>query len=183
MRRHDHPRVCGLLTRLAVRTSNARSATGRLHAGAVVLKCALGRAGVRRTKREGDGATPAGAFALLSLSFRADRNRALRCRLPRRAIRPGDGWCDDPISPVYNRPVRLPVRAGAEEMWRADELYDIVVVLDYNLAPRRKGTGSAIFFHCARPDFAPTAGCVAISPGDMRRLLPRLSRRVVMDIR
>jgi L,D-peptidoglycan transpeptidase YkuD (ErfK/YbiS/YcfS/YnhG family) len=79
--------------------------------------------------------------------------------------------------------VRLPFRFSHEEMWRQDELYDVVIVLDWNIAPRRKDRGSAIFFHCARPDYGPTAGCVAIAPADMRRLLPRLARNVVMDIR
>ena len=93
------------------------------------------------------------------------------------------GWCDDPRSSSYNRAIdtRAPVRQ--EAMWRADELYDVVFVIDYNIHPRKKGAGSAIFFHLARPGLVPTEGCVAISLTDMRRLIPRLSRRAVIDIR
>ena len=168
---------------LAVLTPNARATRGWIRAGATLIRCAIGRSGVTRFKREGDGATPAGGFRLIDLRFRADKAASPISVLPRRAIRRNDGWCDDPRAANYNRPVRLPCRFSHEQMWRNDGLYDVVIVLDYNLAPRRKGAGSAIFFHCARLDYAPTEGCVAISAADMRRLLPRLSRRTILHIR
>ncbi len=93
------------------------------------------------------------------------------------------GWCDAPGSPSYNRPVKLPFSAGHENLWRDDALYDLVIVLGYNLYPRREGRGSAIFLHCARADFAPTAGCVALQPADLRRLLPLLSAKTTMIVR
>ena len=62
-------------------------------------------------------------------------------------------------------------------MWRADHLYDLTFVLDQNFTRRAKGRGSAIFFHLARPGLTPTAGCVAISAADMRKLAPRLGAR------
>ena len=170
------------LDRLFVYTANARATHGWLRAGATFIRCAIGRSGVTRFKREGDGATPAGGFKLLDMRFRADKLAAPISILPRRPIRRDDGWCDDAQAANYNRPVKLPSRSSHEKMWRDDGLYDVVIVLDYNLAPRRKGAGSAIFFHCARKDYAPTEGCVAISLADMRRLLPRLSRRAVMRI-
>ncbi len=98
-------------------------------------------------------------------------------------IKPGDGWCDDPGSPSYNRRVALPCRASHEKLWRRDRLYDLVTVLGYNIHPRRKYRGSAIFLHCAAPDFAPTEGCVALRYDDLRRLLPRLSRKAMLTIR
>jgi L,D-peptidoglycan transpeptidase YkuD (ErfK/YbiS/YcfS/YnhG family) len=67
-------------------------------------------------------------------------------------------------------------------MWRADHLYDVVGVLDYNIRPRVRGRGSAIFFHIATDDLTPTAGCVALRARDMARLLPRLARRVTLLI-
>ena len=66
---------------------------------------------------------------------------------------------------------------------RADPLYDIIVELGWNDRPVQRGHGSAIFWHCARPGFTPTAGCVAIRREDFRKILPRLARNAVMTIR
>ncbi|MGD9544034.1 MAG: L,D-transpeptidase [Methylocystis sp.] len=151
---------------------------GRLIAGSLLLPCALGRAGITRNKREGDGATPAGRWPLLYFYLRAP----ISLRLPWRRTRPRDLWCDDPRSFLYNKPLCAPSRLGHEEMWRQDGLYDAVGVMGYNLRPRRRGRGSAIFFHIAAEDLSPTAGCVALRARDMRRLLPRLGRRVALLI-
>jgi L,D-peptidoglycan transpeptidase YkuD (ErfK/YbiS/YcfS/YnhG family) len=160
-----------------------RVSMGRVHAGPLVLRCALGRAGIGHVKREGDQATPAGNFRLLAGFFRADKVQRKAWPLPMRAGRPNDGWCDDASSAAYNRLVTLPSQASHEELWRPDDLYDLVIVLDYNFHPRRKHRGSAIFLHCARPGFGPTEGCVALRPDDLRRLLPRLAKKVVLTIR
>ncbi|MFK8254033.1 L,D-transpeptidase family protein [Ancylobacter terrae] len=138
------------------------------------IPVALGRAGIRHAKKEGDGATPAGIWRLVELRWRADRGARPVTRLPIRPIRRDDGWCDDPADRRYNRPVRLPLRASHEEMWRADRLYDLVIVLDHNQRPRKARGGSAVFLHLERPDGGPTAGCVAFRPADLRRLLPHL---------
>jgi L,D-peptidoglycan transpeptidase YkuD (ErfK/YbiS/YcfS/YnhG family) len=156
---------------------------GRLHAGEVAFTCALGRAGISHAKREGDYATPAGTFRLLGGFYRRDRVKRQAWALPIAAMRPGDGWCDDPKSGCYNRHVNLPCPAAHEKLWRRDGLYDLVIVLGYNIYPRSKSRGSAIFLHCARPDFAPTEGCLALSFADLRRLLPRLSRKAVLTVR
>ncbi|WP_293860436.1 L,D-transpeptidase family protein [uncultured Alsobacter sp.] len=149
---------------------------GILVAGALVLPCALGRGGIRRAKREGDGATPAGPLRPMAVRYRPDRTARPRARLPVGAIRPTDGWCDDPRHPRYNRPVPLPFPAGHERLHRADAVYDVVVILDWNMRPAIRGRGSAIFLHLARPGFTPTEGCIAVSPAAMRRLLPLLGR-------
>jgi L,D-peptidoglycan transpeptidase YkuD (ErfK/YbiS/YcfS/YnhG family) len=156
---------------------------GTLRAGAVVLPCALGRAGIRHAKREGDHATPAGKFRLLGGYYRPDRVTRQAWPLQLSRMKPGDGWCDDPASACYNRAMRLPFGAGREVLWRCDRIYDLIVVLDYNIRPRRRSRGSAIFLHCARPDFAPTEGCIALAFDDFRRLLPRLSRNTGLIIR
>ncbi|MGH6842906.1 MAG: L,D-transpeptidase family protein [Methylocella sp.] len=156
---------------------------GRFRAGSVVARCAIGRAGIRQDKREGDRATPSGAFRFLGGFFRGDRISREAWALPMRLASPSDGWCDDPESALYNRRVALPCRASHEKLWRADCLYDLVIVLEYNIHPRRKNRGSAIFLHCAGPGFAPTEGCIALSLDDLRRLLPRLARKAVLTVR
>ena len=102
--------------------------------------------------------------------------------MPLRPLRRDSGWCEDPASRNYNRPVRAPSRDATDRMWRRDGLYDLTFVLDQNFTRRAKGRGSAIFFHIARPDLSPTAGCVAISAAAMRRLAPHLSRDAVMIV-
>ena len=125
-------------------------------------------------KREGDHATPAGRFALRRLYYRADRHPAPNTGLPVSGIAEEDGWCDAPDDPNYNQPVRLPYAASAERMWRADALYDYVVVIGYNDAPPVAGKGSAIFLHVAAPDYAGTEGCVALAMDDLVTVLAAL---------
>ncbi len=135
------------------------------------VRCALGRGGVRADKREGDGATPVGAFALRSVMYRADRVAKPVTALPVRPLQPDDGWCDDPAHPAYNRPVKTPFAAGHERLWRDDALYDVVVELGFNDDPVEPGRGSAIFLHRAKAGYAPTEGCVALSLDDLLALL------------
>ena len=110
--------------------------------------------------------------------FRPDRRRAGigPVQLPAAPIRADLGWCDAPDDANYNRPVRLPFSPSHETMLREDRLYDVCVVLDWNIRPRRRGGGSAIFLHIARPGMKPTEGCIAVSPRTMARLLPLLTR-------
>lgn len=128
----------------------------------LTTRCALGRGGVAVQKHEGDGVTPAGRWPLRSVLYRPDRGPQPTTVLPVRAITPHDGWCDDPAHPAYNQPITRPFPASHEQLWRADALYDLVVVLGHNDAPPIPGAGSAIFLHIARPGFKPTEGCVAI---------------------
>ena len=144
---------------------------GMIRASSLMAPCALGRSGISRHKREGDGATPAGAFRLVAAYYRPDRVPRPQTALPVVPLHSGLGWCDDPADRNYNRPVGLPYPGRHERMWRDDHLYDIVVVVDFNLDPVRRGAGSAIFLHLARPDFAATEGCVAVNLETMRRLL------------
>ncbi|ODN72112.1 L,D-transpeptidase family protein [Methylobrevis pamukkalensis] len=159
---------------LTVRLLSPSATRGRLTGLGLDLPCAIGRSGMRAPKREGDGASPAGRFALLHGYYRADRGLKPASRLPLRPIRPGDGWCDAPGDRNYNRPVRLPYPASTETMRRGDHLYDIVLVMDANVTRRVRGRGSAIFLHLARDGFRPTEGCVALRRGDMLRLLSKI---------
>ena len=140
--------------------------TGRLRWPGGEVPCVLGRGGIRAEKREGDGATPVGRFPLRRVLWRADRLTPPETALPLHPIAEHDGWCDAPDDPNYNRLVKLPYAAGHEKMWRDDALYDLVVVLGYNDDPVTPGRGSAIFLHVAKPDYAPTHGCVALAKED-----------------
>ena len=148
----------------------------------VVFEGAMGRSGMTVFKREGDGATPIGELALLSGYFRRDRLSRPRTSVPLAAIRRDAGWCDAPRHPAYNRLVRLPFSASHEEMARSDHLYDMVMVLDWNIRSRRRSRGSAIFLHLAKPGYQPTEGCVALTPKAMRRLLAFAGKGAVLKV-
>jgi L,D-peptidoglycan transpeptidase YkuD (ErfK/YbiS/YcfS/YnhG family) len=147
---------------------------GRIVAGSLTIPCALGRGGTTHAKREGDGGTPVGRFRLLGCFYRSDRGLRPQAGLPVATIRPDDGWCDDPADRRYNRPVRLPYPARHERLWREDHVYDVVVDIAWNRGPVVRGRGSAIFLHLARPDLAPTEGCVAVPRHMAGRLLQRI---------
>jgi L,D-peptidoglycan transpeptidase YkuD (ErfK/YbiS/YcfS/YnhG family) len=146
------------------------------------VRCAIGRSGFTRRKREGDGGTPIGRFRILDWRFQPIRPPYSRGALEGRLIRRDSGWCDDPSSGAYNRQVRRPFPHTHEELWRDDGKYGVIGILDCNLRPRRMGAGSAIFFHICDDDFGATAGCVAIPEREMRKLLPRLGRDVTIEI-
>jgi len=155
---------------------------GILRFGALTVPCALGRTGRTALKKEGDGGTPIGTWPVRRAFWRADRLMRPQTGLTLRAIGPSDGWCDAPEDRNYNRLVRHPYPASAEHMMRSDELYDVVVVLGHNERPRRRGGGSAIFMHVARPGLTPTAGCIALPRPVLVRLLRHLSRRTVVTV-
>jgi len=144
--------------------------------------CALGRGGVQGAKREGDGATPVGTFFLRQVFYRPDRLPQPASGLPVSALTRDDGWCDDPGHSDYNRLVKLPFEASHENMWREDNLYDVVVVVGHNDDPPEPGRGSAIFIHCAAADYAPTLGCVALARETLLGLLPRLTPDLALHI-
>ncbi|MSO73944.1 MAG: hypothetical protein EXQ99_02170 [Alphaproteobacteria bacterium] len=133
--------------------------------------CVLGRSGIGVDKIEGDGATPSGSFALRRVLYRPDRLPPPRTMIPVAALNPHDGWCDDSNDALYNQQVRLPFSARHEILWRADEVYDLIVVLGHNDAPVVPGKGSAIFMHITTPDRTPTAGCIALARHDLLVIL------------
>jgi len=180
--RRRAPNRLEALGRLTVRPKPGAPTRGIMTAGALAIPVALGRAGIRANKREGDGATPRGRFRLVRLWWRGDRLPRPRTALPLRAIRRDDGWCEDPRDRNYNRPVRVPEGSSADRLARADRLYDLVIELDHNTRPRVAGRGSAVFIHVARPGFAPTAGCVALTLPALRRLVGRLGPGTVIEI-
>jgi L,D-peptidoglycan transpeptidase YkuD (ErfK/YbiS/YcfS/YnhG family) len=171
------------ITCVHVRAISPRAQKGVLIAGTLRIPCTLGRSGVTSLKREGDGATPRGRLKLRALLYRADQFLRIRSALAARPLKPDEGWCEVSADRNYNRPVTLPYAAAHERMWRGDRLYDVVGLLGWNERPRRRNGGSAIFFHISRDDGGPTAGCIAVSMKDMRRLLPLLSRQPVFIVR
>ncbi len=160
-----------------MRRKPAHRSRGVLLAGPLALPVALGRAGIKANKREGDGATPRGVFRIKRLWWRAERHARPATLLPARPIGSDDGWCEDPSDRHYNRPIKVAPGSQADRLARKDQLYDFIIEIDHNTRPRVAGRGSAVFIHVARPGFAPTAGCVALDINALRRLLARIGPR------
>jgi L,D-peptidoglycan transpeptidase YkuD (ErfK/YbiS/YcfS/YnhG family) len=161
---------------IRILSSNRLAFKGRVYA------CAIGRNGFTSAHREGDGATPLGRFPLRGCLYRDDRTPPPATCLALLKIEPQDGWCDDPDSPWYNRPVRLPFASSHERLAREDHVYDLIVPLGFNDAPVIAGRGSAIFFHLAHDDYRPTEGCVAVSLPDMLEILSCVTPQTQMRI-
>ncbi len=167
---------------VVVRTAPRDRRRAIVTCGGITVQAALGRSGTTAFKREGDGGTPIAAMRILSGFIRGDRLSVPATRLPLRRIGRDMLWCDEPKHPAYNRLVKAPFKPSHEEMKRADELYDICLVLDWNITSRKRHGGSAIFFHLIRPGYLPTAGCVAVHPRDMKRLLPFLRKGTLVRV-
>ena len=113
----------------------------------------------------------------LQLEALLGQHSMLAADLMRGRIRGDDAWCEDPRDRHYNQPFRLDASAAGDRLKRTDHLYDLIIELDHNTRPRIAGRGSAVFVHVARPGFAPTAGCVALTAAALRRLISRVSPR------
>jgi L,D-peptidoglycan transpeptidase YkuD (ErfK/YbiS/YcfS/YnhG family) len=143
--------------------------------------CTIGRSGVTSDKREGDGATPAGAHRIVGCLYRPDRMaRPCDWALP---IRPGDLWSDDPGHEDYNLMVRAPYPHSAERLSRADPLYDLILLTDWNWPRADRGRGSAIFIHRWRSAGRPTEGCIALAPQHLRHIVRRIGYETRLIVR
>lgn len=165
----------------------AGASTGTLSLGGETLPCALGRSGIisNDQKKEGDGATPAGAWPLRYILYRTDRLSEPDTEFSCKPISKSDGWCDAADDPLYNRPVKLPYAASAENLWREDELYNVCVVLGHNDDPVQPYKGSAIFFHVAKQEdgaLCATEGCVALPQDQIVRVLKKCDPSTKMII-
>jgi L,D-peptidoglycan transpeptidase YkuD (ErfK/YbiS/YcfS/YnhG family) len=145
-------------------------------------EAAIGRSGTTSRKREGDGATPITSMRLIGGYVRHDRITTPPTALPLRFTPNNLLWCDEPRHALYNRPVSAPFRPSHEKMRRDDGLYDVCLVMDWNLRVRKRYGGSAIFFHLAKPGYKPTEGCVAVSLPAMKRLMRFMRRGTVVKV-
>ena len=146
------------------------------------IKCSIGKEGITRNKKEGDLKTPKGKFKLKLIFYRKDKIKILKTSLKKIAIKKSMGWCDDIKSKKYNKLISFPFKYSAEKLWREDNIYDVAIVLNYNLNPVKKNKGSAIFLHIAKKNYIPTRGCIAINEKDMLNLTTNLKKNSAIII-
>ncbi len=145
-------------------------------------KCAIGKRGITGKKLEGDKCTPRGRFKFKYIFYRKERVKNLRSKLRTIPLKKNFGWCDDVKSKSYNKFVKLPFKYSAEKLYLKKNIYDIIVVIDYNLKPTKKKKGSAIFLHVANKNFSPTLGCVALAKNDLKYLISRINKNSYLKI-
>ena len=134
-------------------------------------RCAIGKAGIKKKQKEGDNITPKGTFKITRVYYRSDKVKNISTSIKKIKINKNIGWCNDSKSPFYNREIKLPSKFSFEKLYRNDNLYDLLAVLNYNTNPVEKNKGSAIFIHIAKKRFKPTAGCIALQKKDLMNLM------------
>ena len=133
-------------------------------------------------KKEGDLINPKGLFKIKFILYRKDRIFNLKTKIKKMAIKKNMGWCDDPRSIYYNKLINLPFKYSAEKLYRTENTYDIIFVLNYNMRPIIKNKGSAIFIHIAKNNFKKTAGCVAIKKTSMKKIASIIDKKTLVKI-
>jgi L,D-peptidoglycan transpeptidase YkuD (ErfK/YbiS/YcfS/YnhG family) len=146
------------------------------------FRCALGKAGIKQKKREGDFITPKGKFKLIKIYYRSDRIKKINSGLKKIKIKKNMGWCDDVRSNDYNKQIKINKKISYEKLYRKDNVYDIIVVLNYNLNPIIKGKGSAIFLHVAKKNYNKTHGCIALKKNELLSLISKIKKNTQIRI-
>ena len=146
------------------------------------FRCALGKAGIGKKKKEGDNITPKGLYKIVKIYYRKDRIKKVSSKFKLIKITKNIGWCDDPNSEKYNQIINLPTKYSYEKLYRKDNVYDLILVLNYNMDPVIKKKGSAIFIHVARKNFSKTAGCIALKKTHLRKLIKEINKKTKIII-
>ena len=145
-------------------------------------KCAVGKRGISIKKKEGDFITPKGTFKIREIFYRKDRVQNLITRIKKTVIRKNMGWCDDPKSKKYNKLIYFPFKHSAEKLYRSENIYDIILVLNFNMNPVKKNKGSAIFIHVAKKNFQPTQGCIALDKSELIKMVKSIKINTIVKI-
>ena len=146
------------------------------------IRCSLGKAGIKKKEKEGDNITPRGIFKIICIYYRSDRIKKITTAFKKIKIKKTMGWCDDPRSTFYNKEIKISNKFNYEQFYRKDNLYDIIVPLNYNTNPILKNKGSAIFIHIAKNNYKPTAGCIGIKKSNLIKLLSIIKKNTKVKI-
>ena len=138
------------------------------------VKCALGKRGIGNKNIEGDFITPKGVYKIKYLLYRKDRVKKIKSKLKKIIIKKDMGWCDDSKSILYNKLIKLPFNYKYEKLYRSNNIYDIILVLNYNMNPIKKNKGNAIFIHVAKKEYKKTDGCIAIKKRDLLQIIDKI---------
>ena len=146
------------------------------------FRCALGKAGIGEKKSEGDKITPTGTYKIVRIYYRSDRIKKITSKFKLVKIKKDMGWCDDPKSKKYNQLIKLPNKYNHEKLYRKDNIYDLILVLNYNTRPIIKNKGSAIFIHITKKNYKKTAGCIALKKSHLIKLLKKINKNTKITV-
>jgi L,D-peptidoglycan transpeptidase YkuD (ErfK/YbiS/YcfS/YnhG family) len=146
------------------------------------FKCALGKYGINEKKKEGDKITPRGTYKVLNVYYRKDRIKKISSKFKLIKIKKNMGWCDDPNSKNYNQLIKIPTKFSYEKLFKSENTYDLIMVLNYNMRPIIKNKGSAIFIHVAKKNYKKTAGCIALKKKHLISLIQKINKKTKVVI-
>ena len=146
------------------------------------VKCAIGKRGIGKKQKEGDQITPRGTFRVKNILYRKDKINYLRSVIKKTPIKKNMGWCDDPKSKDYNKLIKYPFNYKSEKLYRSNNIYDIILVLNFNMHPIKKNKGSAIFIHISNNKYSPTQGCIAIKKKELIKLIKFINKKTKIII-
>ena len=145
------------------------------------FKCVIGKKGLTKKKKEGDMKTPKGIYSLGNLYFRKDKIPNPETKLKKFPINKNMCWCDDPQSKYYNKLINIKEKVRHEKMFRRDNIYDLLIVINYNTKKIIKNKGSAIFLHLTN-NYKKTQGCIALKKKDFLILLKLINKKTKIKI-
>lgn len=184
--RQDNARVLMAVTQFVdnvlITSTNIKPNSGLLQIQEITMPCIIGLGGIGQKQGEGDSVTPVSRWTSCYFLYRSDRIKKPRSPLPGFAVNPTDSWCDSSFSRRYNLPLGYVSDNSNEALWRFDNLYDVILILNHNTHPTIKGRGSAIFIHTLNKNSRFTQGCVALSHKNIRKLLLAINQNTCFVI-
>ena len=145
-------------------------------------KCSIGKRGIGNKKKEGDLITPKGLYKIKCVLYRKDRIKKVMSKIKKIIIKKNMGWCDDPRSKAYNKIIKLPSNFSYEKLYRKNNIYDIILVLNYNMNPIIKNKGSAIFIHISKKNYKKTEGCIGLKKTHLLKILEIIEKNTKVKI-
>jgi len=145
-------------------------------------KCSVGKRGIGYKRKEGDLITPKGKYKIKYILYRKDRVKNIKSKIKKIIIKKNMGWCDDPTSIQYNKLIKLPSSHKYEKLYKKENIYDIILVLNYNMNPTVKDKGSAIFIHVAKKNYKKTEGCIALKKTHLLRVIKKINKHTNVKI-
>ena len=146
------------------------------------VKCAIGKRGIGNKTKEGDLITPKGTYKVKYVLYRQDRVKKIKTKIRKIIIRKNMGWCDDVRSKQYNKLIKLPSSYKHEKLYKKENIYDIILIINYNMSPIVKNKGSAIFIHVSNKNYKKTEGCIALKKTHLLKILKELKKNTSVKI-